>query len=183
VIAQASEAGRHCMATAVQIAYDTSLREGDILSGPWSSFQPSIDGNGMSLVLDQAKTGRPISCPLSPETVAMIESLRTNSGVIPLATAPIIRGPHGRPYKKDNFPHRFRDICRAAGIPDDLQFRDIRRTVVTEVAEGEGTSSEMAATTGHSIAHSQRILDTYTVKTEGMARNAKAKRNKRRSKV
>ena len=113
----------------------------------------------------------------------MIEALRTNAGVIPLATAPIIRGPHGRPYKKDNFIHRFRDICRAAGIPDDLQFRDIRRTVATEVGEAGGTSSEMASTTGHSIGHSQRILDTYTVTTEQMARNAKAKRNKRRSKV
>ena len=131
VIAKASELGRPCMATTVQIAYDTSLREGDILSAPWNNFQPSMDGKGMSLVLDQGKTGRPISCPLASETVAMIEALRTNAGVIPLATAPIIRGPHGRPYKKDNFTHRFRDICRAAGIPDDLQFRDIRRTVVT----------------------------------------------------
>ncbi len=113
----------------------------------------------------------------------MIEALRTNAGVIPMATAPIIRGPHGRPYKKDNFTHRFRDICRAAGIPDDLQFRDIRRTVATEVGEGGGPSSEMESTTGHSIAHSPRILDTYTVTSEHMARNAKAKRNKRRSKV
>ncbi|MCZ6772747.1 MAG: tyrosine-type recombinase/integrase [Proteobacteria bacterium] len=182
-IAKAIEVGRPCMATAVAIAYDTSLRESDILSVPWTGFQTSTDGNGMSLFLDQGKTGVPISCPLAPETVAMIEPLRTSGGVIPLASAPIIRGPHGRPYKKDNFTHRFRDICQAAGIPDDLQFRDIRRTVVTEVAAGEGTSAEIASTTGHSIAHSQRILDTYTVTSEAMARNAKAKRNKRRPKV
>ena len=183
VIAMAIEVGRPCIALAVQIAYDTSLREGDILSLTWDTFQPSADGHGMSLVLDQAKTGREQAAPLTPETVAMIEASRINEGTIPLATAPIIRGPHGRPYKKDNFTHRFRDICRAAGIPDDLQFRDIRRTVQTEVADGEGTSAEMASKTGHSIAHSQRILDTYTVTSENMARNAQAKRNKRRSKV
>ncbi len=182
-IAKAIEMGRSCIALAVQIAYDTSLREGDILSAPWNSYQPSADGKGMSLVLDQAKTGRAIAAPLAPETVAMIEALRSNAGVIPLATAPIIRGPHGRPYKKDNFTHRFRDICRAVGIPDDLQFRDLRRTVQTEVAEGEGTAAEMAAKTGHSIGHSARILDTYTVTSERMARNAQAKRNRRRAKV
>ena len=183
VIAKASEVGRSCIALAVQIAYDTSLREGDILSLTWETFQPSADGNGMSLVLDQAKTGRAIAAPLTPETVAMIEVRRISEGTIPLATAPIIRGPHGRPYKKDNFTHRFRDICRAVGVPDDLQFRDLRRTVQTEVAEGSGTSAELASKTGHSIAHSQRILDTYTVTSERMARNAQAKRNKRRSKV
>ena len=183
VIAKASEGGRPCIALAVQIAYDTSLREGDILSLTWDTFQPSADGSGMSLVLNQAKTDRAIAAPLTPETVTMIEARRISEGTIPLATAPIIRGPHGRPYKKDNFTHRFRDICRVAGVSDDLQFRDLRRTVQTEVAEGEGTSAEMASKTGHSIAHSQRILDTYTVTSERMARNAQAKRNKRRSKV
>ncbi len=183
VIAKASEVGRPCIALVVQIAYDTSLREGDILSLTWDTFQPSADGSGMSLVLDQAKTGRAIAAPMAPETVAMIEARRISEGTIPLATAPIIRGPHGRPYKKDNFTHRFRDICRAAGIPDDLQFRDLRRTVVTEVAEGEGTSAEVASVSGHSIAHSQRILDTYTVTSERMARQAQAKRNKGRPKV
>ena len=134
-------------------------------------------------MLDQGKTGDAIAAPLTSETVTMIEARRISEGTIPLATAPIIRGPHGRPYKKDNFTHRFRDICRAAGVPDDLQFRDLRRTVVTEMAEGEVTSAEMASKTGHSIAHSARILDTYTVMSERMARNAQAKRNKRRAKV
>ena len=148
-----------------------------------SNFQPSADGKGMSLVLVQAKTGREISCPLAPETVAMIEALRAKAGVVPLATAPIIRGLHGRRYLKDNFTHRFRDICRAAGLPDHLQFRDLRRTAETEVMEGGATVSEAAAMTGHSIAHTSRMADTYTVLNERMARNAQAKRNKGRSKV
>ena len=183
VIAKASELGRPCIALAVQIAYDTSLREGDILSLTKDSYQPSTDGSGKSLVLDQGKTGSAIAAPLSPKTVEMIEARWISEGTIPLATAPIIRGPHGRPYKKDNFTHRFRGICRAAGIPDDLQFRDLRRTVQTELAEGEATAQESAAVTGHSIAHSARMLDTYTVTSERMARNAQAKRNKRRAKV
>ncbi len=182
-IAKANEVGRPCIATTVQIGYDTSLREGDILSSAWNNFQPSVDGKGMSLSLVQAKTGREISCPLAPETVSMIEALRAKSGVVPLATAPIIRGPHGRRYLKDNFTHRFRDICRAAGLPDELQFRDLRRTAETEVMEGGATVPEAAAMTGHSIAHTSRMADTYTVLNERMARNAQAKRNKRGAKV
>ena len=113
----------------------------------------------------------------------MIETWRASAGAIPLATAPIIRGPHGRPYKKDNFTHRFRDICRAAGVADDLQFRDLRRTTATELAAAGATAAEIAAVTGHGITRSQRILDTYVRTGEDMARQAQAKRNKGRPKV
>ncbi len=177
VIAKASEVGRPCIALAVQIAYATALREGDVLALTWGQF------DGERLVLTQAKTGKNISCPLTPETIEGIEAWRANAGAIPLATAPIIRGPHGRPYKKDNFTHRFRDICRAVGVPDDLQFRDLRRTTATELAAAGATAAEIAAVTGHSITRSQRILDTYVRTGEDIARNAQAKRNKARAKV
>ena len=177
VIAKASEVGRPCIALAVQIAYATALREGDVLALTWGQF------DGERLVLTQAKTGKTISCPLAPETIEGIEAWRASASVIPLATAPIIRGPHGRPYKKDNFTHRFRDICRAVDVPDDLQFRDLRWTTATELAAAGATAAEIAAVTGHSITRSQRILDTYVRTGEDMARQAQAKRNKRRSKV
>ena len=177
VIARAGEVGRPCIALAVEIAYATALREGDVLGLTWGHF------DGGCLVLKQAKTGKPISCPLAPKTVAMIEAWRASSGVIPLATSPIIRGPHGRRYQKDNFTHRFRDICRAVGIPDNLQFRDLRRTTATELAAAGATAAEIAAVTGHSITRSQRILDTYVRTGEDMAREAQAKRNKREAKV
>jgi integrase len=156
------------MALAIQIAYDTSLRAGDIRALTWAQF------DGESLLLRQQKTGREQRVPLWTETVAMIEQSRGDT--IPLATAPIIRAPHGRPYAKDNFEHRFRNICRAAGIPNDLQFRDIRRTAATERAVGGSTAAELAAATGHSIAHGARMLDTYVVLDYNMARTAQAKR-------
>ena len=118
-----------------------------------------------------------------PETTEMIKAWRASAGVTPLATAPIIRGPHGRPYKKDNFTHRFRDICRAVGVPNDLQFRDLRRTTATELAAAGTTAAEIAAVTGHSITRSQRILDTYVRADEDIARRAQAKRNNGGSKV
>jgi len=174
-IAKAREQGRPCIALAVQIAHATALREADVLALTWEQF------DGERLVLKQGKTGKNIACPLSAETITMIEECR--KGTIPLATAPIIRGPHGRAYLKDNFTHRFRDICRSSGIPHELQFRDLRRTTATELAAAGSTAAEIAAVTGHSIARSQKILDTYVRTNETMARNAQAKRNKSGPKV
>ena len=175
VIAKAQDEGRPCIALAVQIAYATALRQADVLALTWGQFE------GDKVVLTQGKTDNDISCPLSSETVAMIEDRR--QGTIPLATAPIIRGPHGRAYKRDHFVHRFRDICRAAGVPDDLQFRDLRRTTATELAAAGATAAEIASVTGHSISKSQKILDTYVRGGVEIARNAQAKRNRMRPKV
>ena len=175
VIAKAREMDRPCIALAVQIAYATALREQDVLALTWGHF------DGDRLLLDQQKTQVPISCPLSNTTVRMIQVCR--QGTIPLPMVPIIRGPHGRAYTKDNFTHRFRDICRAAGIPDDLQFRDLRRTTATELAAAGATAPEIAAVTGHSISRSQKILDTYVQGGEELARNAQAKRNRKETKV
>lgn len=172
VIAKALDMGRPCMALAIQIGYDTSLRVGDIRALTWAQF------DGESLWLTQRKTGIEERKPLYPETIAMIEASRGDT--IPLANAPIIRAPHGRAYAKDNFEHRFRNICKAAGISSDLQFRDIRRTAATERAEAGATVAELAAATGHSIAHGARILDTYVRTNYGMAQNAQAKRRQNR---
>lgn len=177
VIAEAREQGRPCIALAVKIAHATALREGDVLALTWGH----LDGD--RLVLDQKKTGKGISCPLSADTMEMIEERRISEGTIPFATAPIIRGPHGRPYTSRNFQHRFRGICLAAGIPDDLKFLDIRRTTATELAAAGATAAEISAVTGHNIGRSQQILDTYVIGGEEIARNAQAKRNNRGPKV
>ncbi len=38
------------------------------------------------------------------------------------------------PYTESGLRHTFRRLARAANIPDKLQFRDIRRTVLTDLA-------------------------------------------------
>jgi integrase len=170
VVNRAREAGRPCVALAVQIGHATALRESDVLALTWSQF------DGERLVVKQGKTGRRLSCPLTPETVAMIKNCR--KGTVPLPSAPIVRAPHGRRYTLHNFSHKFREICRDAGVPDELKFQDLRRTTATELAAAGATAAEIAAVTGHSIVRGQQILDTYIKTNEQMARNAQAKRNK-----
>ncbi len=179
VMDKACQMGRPCIALAIQIAYDTSLRQGDILSLTWEQF------DGESLWLRQGKTGNEQRVPLWPETVQMIETSRRCESVVPMKTAPIIRGPHGRRYLSDNFTHRFRDICRAADASNDLQFLDIRRTASKERAEAGATEAELAAGTGHSIEHGSQILDTYNPRSYALAKSAQDKRlkNKKGTKV
>jgi integrase len=168
-----------CIALAIQIAYDTSLRQGDILALTWEQF------DGESLWVKQRKTGKEQRAPLWAETLEMIEAARVSSGVIPMKTAPIIRGRHGRGYLRHHFSHRFKDICRAAGIADDLQFLDLRRTASKERAEAGASETELAAGTGHSIERGSRMLDTYNPRSYALAKSAQDKRlkNKKATKV
>lgn len=179
VMTKAIEMDRPCIALAVQIAYDTSLRRSDILSLAWEQF------DGESLWLKQGKTGNEQRVPLWPETVATIEAAKVSGGAVPMKTAAIIRGPHGRRYTSHNFSHRFRDICREAGVPDELQFLDIRRTASKERAEAGASEAELAASTGHSIERGAQILDVYNPRSYALAKGAQDKRlrNKKGTKV
>jgi len=176
VIKAARKAGRPCMAMATVVAYDTSLRLGDVLALKWSQY------DGESLWLTTQKTEHKQRVPLYPETIAALDKHRRSGGIVALDTAPIIRAPHGRAYVRMNFSQRFRDICRAAGLPDDLRFQDIRRTASKERAEGGASEVELAAATGHSIQGGSRILDTYNPRSYAQAQAAQAKRRQHKEK-
>ncbi len=172
VMTKAEEMARPCIRLAVLLAYDTGLRQGDILALTWARFDTE------SLRLTQQKTGQDQRVPLWPETIAVLETFRRSGGVIALATAPIIRAPHGRAYGSINFAKRFREICQEAGIPDELQFRDLRRTASKERAEAGATEYELAAGGGWSIERGSKILDTYNPRSYETAIKAQEKRRR-----
>jgi integrase len=70
---------------------------------------------------------------------------------------------------KNNFARRFRDARRAAGLPDTLQFRDLRRTAMVRLAEAGATLAQIAAISGHSIETTQKILEHHVPRTRLMA--------------
>jgi integrase len=78
------------------------------------------------------------------------------------------------PYTESGLRHTFRRLARAANIPDKLQFRDIRRTVLTDLANHGATDNEMMSFSGHK---SRASLTPYTRISVDQARNAAAKRN------
>ena len=79
----------------------------------------------------------------------------------------------GKRWHRRNFTKAVRRIARAAGLPDDLQIRDLRRTAATEGASAGATPAEMMAVGGWANPASIR---PYLVQTLEQAAAFQAKR-------
>ncbi|MFT8245387.1 tyrosine-type recombinase/integrase [Roseomonas sp. BN140053] len=55
----------------------------------------------------------------------------------------------GLPYNRYTVNHDWREAATKAGIPKSLQFRDLRATAATELADGGADLIEMSTHTGH----------------------------------
>jgi Phage integrase family len=81
----------------------------------------------------------------------------------------------GRRWNQSRFEREFRQIARAAGIPDELQFRDLRRTATVQLAEAGCEVPEIAAVGGWSIDSVHKMLKIYCPLNVTMAKNAVVK--------
>tara|TARA_R100000306_G_C4372699_1_gene140685 strand:- start:644 stop:1567 length:924 start_codon:yes stop_codon:yes gene_type:complete len=79
-----------------------------------------------------------------------------------------------RPYSENNIARSFRTIMREAGLASRLQLRDIRRTVLTDLANCGATDTEIMSYSGHK---NRESLGPYVRISTEQARNAAAKRN------
>ena len=77
------------------------------------------------------------------------------------------------PYSENNVSRIFRKIKVAANLPSRLQLRDIRRTVLTDLANHGATDTEIMAYSGHK---SRESLMPYVCINTEQARNAANKR-------
>ena len=171
-IAAATKKGEHGAAITIAIAYDTSLRPGDIRALTWQQF------DGESLWLEQAKTGNPIRVPLWPETIRAVKAYVKALGIAPLPAAPIVLSRSGKTFSRHHLAKVVRSILRESGIPDDVQLRDLRRTASKERAEVGATAQELASATGHSIGRSAKILDVYNPPSFEAAKKVQERRRK-----
>jgi hypothetical protein len=139
----------------------------------------------MWISLRQAKTGELIDVPLHRDAAAILaEPLpppTSRRAAAVLAPALLIPSPTGRPWSYRNFArawdrarqradYRLARELLAAGVrkPEirarllaGLQRRDLRRTAMVRMALAGATTTQIAAVSGHTIAHTQRILDVY----------------------
>jgi site-specific recombinase XerD len=161
-------------AAAIAIMYDTSLRPGDVRMLPPEAFSED------RVTLVTAKTGTHAELPLSSETAKLVTRYKAKLGAIPMPGQPLLRTPRGRPFTKNSLAKKARDAMRRAGIPDEVQLRDLRRTASKERAEAGATAAELAASTTHSIARGSAILDVYNPPSYAMAKAAHDKRRAHR---
>ena len=78
------------------------------------------------------------------------------------------------PYTENNISRICRKIMNQAGLSTRLQLRDIRRTVLTDLANCGATDTEIMSYSGHK---SRESLGPYVRISTEQARNAAAKRN------
>jgi integrase len=164
---------RQSIALAIIIAKNTCQRESDVLAMRWSQF------DGKYLKVTQEKTGATVTIPVTAELKYWLDDAlraRSEAKVVSLADATdgqiVVNEATGRRWHKGNFQVRFRKICRAAGIPDDLQFRDLRRTGTTVLAEAGCSHPEIASIGGwkqHTVA---KMMEVYGKANVTMADNA-----------
>jgi len=115
----------------VELAIETAMRKGELLSLQWSN----IDLEKAIALLPQTKNGSSRWVPLSPRASEILSVVRkTDERVFPI-------GP-------DALRHGWDRLCRKAEI-DGLRFHDLRHEAVSRLFEMNLTVPEVAFISGH----------------------------------
>lgn len=163
------------MRLALMLGLYTGQREADVLAMRWTDIE---DG---WLTITQRKTGRRVSIPIAQTLLAELERARQRQIARRRLGIVILIGERGHPFTGSGFNTTFGRTIRKAGL-DGLTFMDLRRTAVVRLAEAGCTVPEIASITGHAIAETQRIIDTYWAATRIQAKAAITKLDRRRVK-
>jgi len=156
----ATQADRASLALATLLAVNLGQRQGDILSLAWNQY------DGAAITLRQRKTGRLLIVPVTSDLKTALDNAPRKSPTVVIAETT------GQPYKRHYFSHEFRRIARLAKIRPELQFLDLRRTVVVDLAEAGASDIQIGSVTGHSYDRSKKILETYLPRRKAVAETA-----------
>jgi len=136
-VTAALAAGHASMALAVMLGWSLGQRPADLRTLAWSNYDDT------AMALRQAKTGKLIWVPVLPELKRLLDATTRTAVQI------VVSEQTGRPYQESAFQHEFARIRTAAALPNDLQFRDLRRTLATALGAAGCTDDEIRAITGH----------------------------------
>src|SRR5262249_38854960 len=147
-------------------------RPGDILSLTWGAY----DENRGAWYIRQSKRDVEVWVPPTQRLIAALAQARQRAvarangeSIAGSLVCPTIRG---KRWDKSDFSKKVRPIRRAAGLPDYLQIRDLRRTAATEGASAGATAAEMMAVGGW---QNQASIRPYLVQTMEQAASFQAK--------
>lgn len=161
-IEHADEQGYWSVGTLALLCYDLCQRPGDMRQLLWQNYK---DG---TFDFVQEKTKVRVTIPASPRLIERL-SQRTGepSDYICLSEK------SGKPYDRFAAYKLVGRLRKAAGLPDHLQLRDLRRTGATEMAEAGCTEDELRSVTGHK---GRGVLNTYVRPTRKLAQGGMSKR-------
>jgi integrase len=148
-------------------------RPGDILSLKWGAY----DEEDRTWRIRQSKRGAVVHVPETDRLRAALDvarQLAEERSAADISEQFICATVTGKRWHRRNFTKAARRIARAAGLPDDLQIRDLRRTGATEGACAGATPAELMAVGGWA---NQASIRPYLVQTVEQASNFQAKRD------
>jgi hypothetical protein len=173
VIAAAREMGWPSMALAVLLSWRATLRQGDVIGLTWTALDQRQVGT--------RKTGEviPLVAGAYPDLAAALAATPRTGVQVVICEAT------KRPWRQDHFRHVFREVAKAAGVPDDLQFRDLRATGLTELADSGADEIGLSSHGGHKTPQMRRRYVRFTPEQFERAAEARVaaegRRNRRRN--
>ena len=172
-IAKADEMGYASIGRCALMCMELVQRPGDVLSLTWESYNSR---RGAICIL-QSKRGVELWVPPTQKLRVALQRARREQELSArgknIDECYICSTKTGKKWHRRNFTKTVRYIARAAGIPDDLQIRDLRRTAATEGAAAGATPWEMMAAGGW---QHQACIRPYFVHTQQQAAAFQAKR-------
>lgn len=165
-IAKADDMGFPSIGTLALLCYDLCQRPSDMRMLTWGNLDDGV------FRFSQQKTATNVKIPASERLLERLRAYPRQGDYIVVCEAT------GRPYDRRLYNKRVARIRQAAGLPTDLQLRDLRRTGATEMAEAGCTEDELRSVTGH---QSRDVLSIYVRPTVKMAASGISKRFSKRS--
>jgi integrase len=150
--------GRPSIALALMLSYDTARRPSDVLAIQRKHYL----GDGR-ISFRQIKTKTKLTQPVSPVVAEAFEVLEDPEDYL------IINEDTGSPWRPRTFRKWVQVAKKMAKLPKELQWRDLRRTVATQLANAGATEDEIMSVTGH---RDRKVVGVYVREAEGRADNA-----------
>jgi len=177
-IKKANTLGYSSVGLCALICMELMQRPGDVLSLRWSAY----DESEKVWHIRQSKRGTTVRVPETRRLSAALNAARSSLKVRhgrEINEKFVCATKTGKRWHRRNFTKAARRVARAAGLPDDLQIRDLRRTAATEGASAGATPAEMMAVGGWV---SQASIRPYLVQTQEQAAAFQGKRDLYRQK-
>ena len=130
----------------VQMAYEWCQRLGDMSNLTWDMY----DTETRVLYLEQSKRRAKVELPTTDELHEMLMQQKNDVDFQPyVAPRCMERRIISKPYDKYSLSYVAREIIKAAGLPDELQIMDMRRTGTMEMVEAGVSLPQIMSITGH----------------------------------
>lgn len=154
----------------VHMSYEWGQRIGDMRTLTWDCLD--LDAQRLDLV--QSKRGVDVHIPISDSLTMMLKQQKKDFGFQDYV-APRVNPQAGAytPYGLKEIANVFNQVKDKAGLPTELQARDMRRTAITEMVEAGVDLAGIMQVSGH---QSPASVTPYMVNTFSGAKTALDKR-------